>query len=724
MTKKKHQTPYDKFKVIMDKAAGNSTADYQGYGKFWNTLSLKELQEVTIYGIRMIAPKEDFDPTGTYAPPPPDSCCSPKSESSSSSSCCGDKGEGHGNEGHKDHDKGGAPAYFPGRGEASGLVIGLKGEFPYNDTQFPRLPFHGKKVKDSDIEFIEKWIDAGCPEHEMPKEPVAGAGGSEGLPPIDNPLTRGEAAHPPVANQHTYNAEAGQLLQRKNAAFLPDDERAAFREAIAAIQALDKFPLDKRSFLNWGKIHGDSCQHGWEQFLPWHRAYCYEFEQLLQDYVPGVALPYWDWTLPRYNHGLVPKNGVSGIIPQIYRCWLTEQNLQQLEKSFDPSEIKQLAKLLGKEYNSGTEVIWDTEDILGKQAVTGDLIDAIYVELKKNNPLFHQYRYPGMFYESYKSGAYKMDANGRPKLINTDNPMANPFHHHYPTASEIQDILEIDNWADFGGGPHANQSFGILSQNPHNTGHIWSGGQNPMADPTKPWGPGNTLFGDMFNDLVAFYDPIAWGHHSNVDRIWAAWQAKHPGVNPEDLTDIMIPWQYSIQQLLNISKLGYEYVMGSQMFASNNKSPITKFRSAPAVVHSDVIESHKRAEVRLHKLQKSVDSHYIRVFLNSPDANDKTPTKDNDHFVGYIARFGHGNCIGGPGHCDVPPETTRKYDMRARHHNTPTNHVLNATKCIEKLKAKGEKEFHVNVVALGPNGTMAEGASRLLLDGVSLNFFD
>jgi len=721
MTKKKHKTPYDKFKVIMDKAAGESKADYQGHGKFWNTLSLHELQEVSIYGIRMIAPKEEFDPTGTYQPPAQDSCCTPKP----SPSCCGDKEEQPADDPTDDHHTDEAPAYFPGRGAASGLVIGLKGDFPFDDTQFPRLPFEGEKVGSEDIRFIEKWIDAGCPKDEMPKLPAGGQGGTDGPAAIDNPLTRGEAAHPPVANQHTYNAESGQLLQRKNAAFMPDDERAAFKEAIGAIQALDKYPLDKRSFLNWGKIHGDSCQHGWEQFLPWHRAFLYEFEQLLQDYVPGVALPYWDWTLPRYNHGCVPKKGVSGIIPQIYRCWLTEQNLQTLEQNFDPSVIKKLNNLLGKEYNSGTEVIWDGEDQIGKQEMTGDLIDAIYAELKKNNPLFHRFRYPGMFYESNKNtGAYILNDKGRPKLINTDNPLANPYHHHYPTASEIQDILEVDNWAEFGGGPHANQSFGILSQNPHNTGHIWSGGQNPMADPTKQWGPGNTLNGDMFNDLVAFYDPIAWGHHSNVDRLWAAWQTKHPGINPEDLTDIMIPWQYSVQQLLNTSKLGYEYAMGSQLFAADNGSPITKFKSAPAVIHNEVIENHSRAEVRLHKLQKSVDSHYIRVFLNSPDANDQTPTQDNDHFVGYIARFGHGNCIGGPGHCDVPSEATRKYDMRARHHNTPTNHILNATKCIEKLKAKGEKEFHVNVVALGPNGTMAEGASRLLMDGVSLNFFD
>ena len=48
------------------------------------------------------------------------------------------------------------------------------------------------------------------------------------------------------------------------------------------------------------------CQHGTQTpqgtwipnflFLPWHRAYLYFFELALQDQVPDVGLPYWDWT--------------------------------------------------------------------------------------------------------------------------------------------------------------------------------------------------------------------------------------------------------------------------------------------------------------------------------------------------------------------------------------------------------------------------------------------
>lgn len=33
-------------------------------------------------------------------------------------------------------------------------------------------------------------------------------------------------------------------------------------------------------------------------FLSWHRYFLYQFEKQLQSYVPGVMLPYWDWTDP------------------------------------------------------------------------------------------------------------------------------------------------------------------------------------------------------------------------------------------------------------------------------------------------------------------------------------------------------------------------------------------------------------------------------------------
>lgn len=48
--------------------------------------------------------------------------------------------------------------------------------------------------------------------------------------------------------------------------------------------------------------------HGESGFFPWHRYYLLKFEEALQAAVPGVTLPYWDWTDPRTETVLFQDN--------------------------------------------------------------------------------------------------------------------------------------------------------------------------------------------------------------------------------------------------------------------------------------------------------------------------------------------------------------------------------------------------------------------------------
>lgn len=49
---------------------------------------------------------------------------------------------------------------------------------------------------------------------------------------------------------------------------------------------------------------------GQQRFLPWHRAYLLEFEEMLQDYDQSLFVPYWDWSvdreLPTWLLGITP----------------------------------------------------------------------------------------------------------------------------------------------------------------------------------------------------------------------------------------------------------------------------------------------------------------------------------------------------------------------------------------------------------------------------------
>jgi tyrosinase len=103
---------------------------------------------------------------------------------------------------------------------------------------------------------------------------------------------------------------------RKNIQNLTDLELRNLRLAFSKIMAIQ----DNRGFNFIAGILGIpqfKCWHHWRRrghakqlplFLPWHRAYLYWLEKSLQDKVPDVTVPWWDWSsstsqvegIPRY----------------------------------------------------------------------------------------------------------------------------------------------------------------------------------------------------------------------------------------------------------------------------------------------------------------------------------------------------------------------------------------------------------------------------------------
>jgi len=225
----------------------------------------------------------------------------------------------------------------------------------------------------------------------------------------------------------------------------------------------------------------------------------------------------------------------------------------------------------------------------------------------------------------------------------------------------------------------------------------------------------------MFSNLTASYDPIFWPIHSNVDRLWSEWQQLHPNANPVDLDSVLTPWGYTVRDTLDMQRFGYEYVKSSWVLPVPATSPVGRFTSQPIDIPETVRGNFERAEVRLHRVPQLPRSCFIRVFLNLPDANASTPL-DNEHYAGYLAVFGHGSCYGGPGHCDPPPPRPRKYDLRARSHNTPRNHRVNVTRCAKHLLDGGATDIRITLVVIGVD--YREENDLLRLEGVSLNFLD
>ena len=341
------------------------------------------------------------------------------------------------------------------RSQRSPLIAGLRGEAPFDGTRFPRLPWGGCQVATEDVQFIARWIDDGCPEE----------GSGEEIEALDasGPITiqrEGYSVYEGVPNEYKY--QNGELRQRVNLDCMTPSQLENLRFAFRELYELNKWPLDVRNYNNLALIHQNHCQHGWERFLPWHRIYMYEFEKALQDQCPSVTMPYWDWTLPQY-----PANP----IPNAFQAFLTDGSLElfaRRQPAIPASDIELLRPLVGKLYPTPSSFFDAVTGAIGSQYAVGEHRNRFIDALLDANPLWYPLRYPGQF----GSGT-----------INT------VIHYHYPSAQDVQEILSLRTFRDFGGGSLYNESFGFLDQNPHNTLHIWTGGLKPAPAPPRRVGP-------------------------------------------------------------------------------------------------------------------------------------------------------------------------------------------------------------------------------------------
>jgi tyrosinase len=293
-----------RFRQIMNAAAGSAHAYYQGYGRFWE-LPLAQLRQFEFYGTPMMRAGGSGGAPG--AAPAAASCCCPAPATSSA----------------------GAPG---GSGDDAGLVRGLRGQFPFDGTQFPPLPWGGTRVAEPDIRFIAQWIADGCPDatQDAPRAQHAATASAA------HALALGQAPHVAFTGPTNQLAEdAGRVKARKNVEYLSDEELRRLRAAVAQMKSLDSFFLDERSFAYWARIHANQCQHGWEEFLTWHRVYLYFFEKQLQDIDSTVTLPYWDWPGDTMNvkaslDNMGDATNDNGYVPPAYRCWMDEDGLRKL----------------------------------------------------------------------------------------------------------------------------------------------------------------------------------------------------------------------------------------------------------------------------------------------------------------------------------------------------------------------------------------------------------
>jgi tyrosinase len=115
-----------------------------------------------------------------------------------------------------------------------------------------------------------------------------------------------------------------------------------------------------------------------------------------------------------------------------------------------------------------------------------------------------------------------------------------------PTPEQVDRLLGLRDFID----------FSTQVQDLHDQIHGWAGGIDP-ANPDQG--------GDMGSIASAAFDPLFWAHHAMIDRLWYLWQLEHgvDNIPPDYLRQSLAPFGYTVEQVLDTRRLGYEYATSS-----------------------------------------------------------------------------------------------------------------------------------------------------------------
>ena len=105
--------------------------------------------------------------------------------------------------------------------------------------------------------------------------------------------------------------------ERKNQSAMSQAEKDKFLNAYQAINSSGELGTMVAHHADMSHMmHSNMGPVGTQRFLPWHRVYLAELEELLQAISPDVVIPYWDWTvdqnIPTWLQSFTPTVIVNG----------------------------------------------------------------------------------------------------------------------------------------------------------------------------------------------------------------------------------------------------------------------------------------------------------------------------------------------------------------------------------------------------------------------------
>ena len=148
------------------------------------------------------------------------------------------------------------------------------------------------------------------------------------------------------------------------------------------------------------------------------------------------------------------------------------------------------------------------------------------------------------------------------------------------------------------------------------------------------------------------------------------------------------------------------------------------------MVLRDTVDSEttfSRADLVFTGIDHSGLSYEVLVYLNNARANANTPRSIDAGYAGRFVIFGHGDCFGTTGHCDVENTTTNAIDSARRHPMTPKGRILTITDALRRVLSTHEGGLEsITLVPISKNPKQKDReptASLLRYEGISLQTY-
>lgn len=139
-------------------------------------------------------------------------------------------------------------------------------------------------------------------------------------------------------------------------------------------------------------------------------------------------------------------------------------------------------------------------------------------------------------------------------------------------------------------------------------------------------------------------------------------------------------------------------------------------------IDCDVPRALSRADLEFYGIDHFRPSYTALVFFNDPGVTARNASERRRSYAGSFSIFGHRECSGDPGHCEVHGHL-RRFDSRPSHPLTRAFKRVVVTDALRRV-ARARTLTITLVVACAPadEGYDADGA-LLSLDGVQLTTF-